>query len=147
MHIAGVYPELSPEDLLEPTSNPAAESGMWSYDFPDAEVPGGTVAIPGSVVITDCVDPVVMITTNKAIQVQLKEDVEMLVVVDRGDTQFNPEHFFVFRTPENTVLLQWADRVEDGYSILGRVAMCTVPWIKSMASADTGFAENDGDED
>jgi hypothetical protein len=37
MHIAGVYPELSPEDLLEPTSNPAAESGMWSYDFPDAE--------------------------------------------------------------------------------------------------------------
>jgi hypothetical protein len=37
MHIAGVYPELSPEDLLGPTSNPAADAGEWAYDFPDAE--------------------------------------------------------------------------------------------------------------
>lgn len=37
VRIAGVYPDLSPEDLLEPLSNPAADAGMWSYDFPDAE--------------------------------------------------------------------------------------------------------------
>lgn len=148
IQIAGVYPEMTPEDLLAPVSSPAASAGLWAYDFPDEDQPQqGTVAIPGSPAITNCVDPVIMITSNAAIGVQLKEEVEMLVVVDRGNRYFSPENFFVFRTPENQLLLQWTDSVEPGYEILGKVALCTVPYMKSNAPADTGFAENDGEED
>lgn len=148
MQIAGVYPNLTPEDLLQPVSTPAASAGSWAYDFPDADQPQqGTVAIPGSSVVTSCIDPVVMITTNTVLGVQLNEEVEMLVVVDRGDRYFTPETFFVFRTPENELVVQWTDKVEAGFEVLGRVALCTVPYLKTSAAADTGFAENDGDED
>lgn len=148
IQIAGMYPDITPEELMAPISTPAASPGLWMYDFPDADQPQqGTVAIPGSPAITGCVDPVVMITSNTVLGVQLKEDVEMLVVVDRGDRYFTPECFFVFRTPENQLLVQWADKVEPGYEILGRVALCTVPYMRSSAPTDTGFAENDGDED
>lgn len=148
MQIAGIYPDMTPEDLLAPESTAAPQPGHWSYDF--AEESGhskGSVAIPGSRAITACIDPVVMIATNTALGVQLKEEVEMLVVVDRGDTIFSPEYFFVFKNPDNQLVLQWADKVEPGFEVLGRVALCTVPYMKSMAAPDTGFAEADGGDD
>jgi Rubisco Assembly chaperone C-terminal domain len=148
IQIAGVYPDLTPDDLLAPKSMPAVGAGLWAYDFPDKDSPDqGTVAIPGSAAITDCIDPVVMITTNTALGVVLTEEVEMLVVVDRGDRYFTPECFFVFRTPEDSLVLQWSDRLEPGYEVMGRVALCTVPYAPSMGTASTGFAETDGEDD
>lgn len=37
-------------------------------------------------VITDCIDPVVVITKNTALGVSVVEEVEMMVVIDRGST-------------------------------------------------------------
>ena len=148
IQIAGVFPDLTPDDLLAPTSTPQVGAGLWAYDFPDADSPDrGTVAIPGSAAITDCIDPVVMITTNTVLGVALTEDVEILVVVDRGDRYFTPECFYVFRTPQDTLVLQWADSLEPGYEVMGRVALCTVPYMPSMGTASTGFAESDGEDD
>jgi Rubisco Assembly chaperone C-terminal domain len=148
VQIAGIYPDITAEELFAPVSTPGAAGGLWAYDFPDPDrVDQGTVAIPGSPAMTDCIDPVVMITTNTALGVALSEEVEMLVVVDRGDRYFTTECFYVFRTPQDTLVVQWADKVEPGFEVLGRVALCTVPYVASMGTTSTGFAESDGEED
>ena len=148
IQIAGVFPGLTLEELMAPTSSPPASAGHWNYDFPDSDRPEqGTVAIPGSPAITDCIDPVVIISSNEALGVQLTESTEILVVVDRGDKYFTPECFYVFRKPDDSLVVQWSDKIEDGYEVLGRVALCTVPYIASMATKSTGFAESDGDDD
>lgn len=49
IHIAGVFPNLTPEQLLAPISSPAAPAGSWTYEFADPDGPQlGTVALPGS---------------------------------------------------------------------------------------------------
>lgn len=147
MQIAGVYPNMSPAELMAPMSTPAAAQGSWSYDFSDLSGPQlGKVAIPGSQVVTDCIDPVVMLTTNVELGIAVVVDVEMLVVVDRGDRAFSPDNFFVFRTPENTLKLMWCDSQTPGLDIMGKVVVCAMPYVKEMKSPETGFAENDGDE-
>ena len=148
VQIAGMYPDITAEELFAPPSTPGATGGLWAYDFPDPDrVDQGTVAIPGSPAMTDCIDPVAMITTNTALGVVLSEEVEMLVVVDRGDRYFTTESFYVFRTPQDSLVVQWADKVEPGFEVLGRVALCTVPYVPSMGTTSTGFAESDGEED
>jgi hypothetical protein len=148
VQIAGVYPELTAEDLLAPKSFPAAPVGRWVYDFSDPEGPQlGTVALPGSDVVAQCEDPVVMIATNTALGVQYPDEVEILVCVDRADRTLVSDGFFVFRTPDNRLLVQWSDELEPGYEILGRVALCAAPFIESMAKKVTGIAEEDEFED
>jgi hypothetical protein len=142
--IAGIYPHLSPEDLLAPTSNPAAPIGSWAYDFSEADGPQlGTVALPGSEVITDCLDPVVVISKSTDLGVNLVDEVEMLVVIDRLDTEFKTDKFYIFKTPSNKLIIQWADIVQPGYEILGKVILCTAPFSKSMKAVKSGFLEDD----
>jgi hypothetical protein len=148
IQIAGVYPDLTPEELYAPTSAPAAKVGSWTYDFSDPEGPQlGTVAVPGSEVVTRSIDPVAIISKSTDLGIGLAEEVEMLVVIDRGDRDWNPEKFFIVRTPENRLRIQWFDMLEPGYDILGKVVVSFVPFIASMAPAETGFAEADEDED
>lgn len=141
---AGVFPELSVADLLAPSSSPAAPAGMWTYDFSDPEGPQlGTVALPGSDVITDCVDPVALITKNTVLGVPAVEEVEMLVVIDRADTSFNSEDFFIFRTPDDRLVIQWSDEMPEGHVVMGRVAICAYPWTPAMQKKSTGFLEDE----
>lgn len=148
IQIAGVYPDLSPEELLAPTSNPAPAVGTWAYDFSDPEGPQlGVIALPGSDVITGCEDPVVIITTNIALGLSYPEEVEMVACIDRGNRELVSDCFFAFRTPDNRVQIQWSDSLEPGYEILGKVVMCLVPFLASMSKPATGFAEEDEEED
>jgi hypothetical protein len=144
MRIAGVYPEISADELLAPPSIPSGGMGCWSYDFPDPDGPQlGIVAIPGSPKITNAIDPTVMITTNTQLGVQLVEEAEMLVVVDRGDLKITRDNFYVFRTPNNDLKIQWTDKVEKGYEVLGKVILCTIPYNAANAPKKTGFMEED----
>lgn len=144
MRIAGVFPDLTPEDLLAPPSVPSGGLGCWSYDFPDPDGPQlGIVAIPGSPQITNAVDPTVMITTNTELGVQLIEEAEMLVVVDRGDLKVTRDNFYVFRTPNNDLKIEWTDKLEQGYQVLGKVILCTIPYNAANESKKTGFLEED----
>ena len=148
IQIAGVYPSLSYDDLMAPTSFPAADPGSWVYDFSDPSGPQmGTVALPGSDAITNCVDPVVMIAKNTDLNIKVIEEVEVMIVVDRGDLDFYRDFFFVFKTRENKLLvgnLDSAKTVEKkGYEIVGRVALVAVPWIPAMKPTSTGFLEDD----
>ena len=148
VQIAGVYPDLSPEDLMAPSSTPAPPMGQWVYDFSDPSGPQmGTVALPGSILLTNCADPVIVITTNLHLGVSFPEEVEMLVCIDRGDRDHVSDNFFAFRTPENRVLIQWSDKIEPGYDILGKVAVCVAPFLPSMEKPKTGFEEEDGEDD
>jgi hypothetical protein len=143
--VAGVFPNLLPENLLAPISTPAPAPGQWTYDFSDPEGPQlGTVAVPGSPVITACGDPVVMIANSDALGLKMMvEKVECLVVVDRADTKWTPSSFFVFRTPKNGLVIQWTEKVEKGYEILGKIVLVTVPWLPSMEKKKSGWLEED----
>lgn len=144
MKIAGVYPGLSPAELMAPVSDGAASQGSWAYDFSDLTGPQlGKVAIPGSQTVTNCVDPVVMLTTNAAMGVAAVVEVEMLVVVDRGDRAFNPDSFYVFRAADDTLHVMWCDKVQPGMEIMGKVVVCTMPYVKEMKQPGSGFAESD----
>jgi hypothetical protein len=86
MPIAGVYPSITYEQLMAPRSSEASDPGQWAYEFTDPDGPQiGTVALPGSDTITNCIDPVVVISKNTDLGVTVIEEVEMIVVVDRGD--------------------------------------------------------------
>jgi hypothetical protein len=144
MSIAGVYPELTPEELLAPPSVPSGGLGCLSYDFPDPDGPQlGIVAIPGSDKITYAIDPTVLITSNIELGVKLEEDSEMLVVVDRGDIRLTKDNFYVFKTPNNELKIQWTDKLEKGYEIMGKVILCTIPFSEKNSPKKTGFLEED----
>ena len=72
------------------------------YDFQDSEsATKGTVAIPGSELVTEACDPIVLIAKSTDLGISIPEEVEVLIVVDRGDTDWMSEHFFLFRTPDD----------------------------------------------
>jgi hypothetical protein len=145
--IAGVYPDLSPEELMAPSSSPAAPVGRWMYDFSDPDGPQlGTVAIPGSDVVTECIDPIAVIAKNTVLGVDAPEDMEMVVLIDRANRNFSPDNFYIFKTPSNTLLIQWTESISQGYQCLGKVVLCLSPFLESMRTALSGFAEADEDD-
>ncbi len=74
------------------------------------------------------------------------QDVEVVVVVDRGDKYFSPESFYALRTPENEMKILWCDDLPPGYEVLGKVLLCTVPWVEGMKKKSSGFLEDDEDD-
>jgi hypothetical protein len=144
IHIAGIYPHLTVEQLFAPVSPQGASAGAWSYDFGDPDGPQlGSVALPGSGVITACIDPVVVIAKNSDLGVAAVEEVEMIVVIDRGDRDFVTGKFYIFLTPEQTLDIRWMETLEEGYTVLGRVALCAMPFTESMRPKATGFLEDE----
>lgn len=144
IHIAGVYPELTLEEVLAPHSPPAGDPGTWMYDFADPEGPQlGTVAIPGSEAITDCIDPVAIISKNTALGITYAEEVECLVVVDRGDLRFFNDKFYLCKTSTNKLIIQWMERQDPSYEIVGRVVLCMVPHVQGAMPKKSGFLEED----
>jgi hypothetical protein len=144
VQIAGAFPGLTPEDIMAPSSTPAADPGSWTYSFPDPDDPNvGTIAVPGSEVMTDCIDPVAIIAKSSAMGVQSADgDVEMVVIIDRGDIDFIPGAFYAFQTYENEVAIMWADSFDDFNSILGKVVVCMMKADKN-SKASSGFLEDE----
>lgn len=142
LKIAGAYPSLTPDELMSPISSPSPPVGSWVYEFTDLDG-WGTVALPGSSVLNNAIDPVVMIATNTDLGVSIVEEVEVLVVVDRGDRGFSPDSFFVFKTPKNDLSIMWCDEIPKDYVIMGKVVVCAIPFTESMKSKSTGFMEDD----
>jgi hypothetical protein len=110
----------------------------------------GTVALPGSNIISSCEDPVVIIAEHFALGVplpdSLKDPVDLLVLVDRAKNGFAERKFHVVDIPgEGVVIKAFAKRSEipEGSEILGRVDFVQVPWLPCMQKKKSGFMEDD----
>lgn len=144
--IAGVLGEVSFEEIMAPFSAEAPKEGNWFYDFSDPDSPQlGTFACPPSRNIHEAADPVGLIATNTQLNINLSisDEVECVVVVDRGDFRFDPDAFFAFRSPINTVEIGSCNKIPQGFEIIGRVVMTTVPFHTGMARKPTGFLEDE----
>jgi len=146
IQIAGVYPGITADELMAPQSAPAARHGMWQFDFSDPDGPQmGTVALGPNNAVHLAKDPVVLVTQSAELGLSLSNDVEteVLVMLDRGETDFESDKFLAVAGPDGSVTIRWYDALPDGYSILGRVVYVTIPYLSSMATAKSGFAEDD----
>ena len=115
--IAGMYPEVTPEDIMAPAQCPLIMPGQIAFDFSDPNGPQlGTVAVPGSDVITFADDPVALVVHNSQLGIKMiaPDGAECVAIVDRMDLKFNPDYFYAFRNPSNDVELGSIDRLEPG---------------------------------
>ena len=131
---------------MTPYSNEAANPGQWAYDFSDSESPHiGTFAAPASFVMHDAADPVGVIASNLDMNIQLTidEEVECVVVIDRGDFKFDPDLFYAFKTDTGELTFGSCDRVPAGYEIMGRIIHTCVPFHDKMQKKPTGFLEDE----
>ena len=148
--IAGVYPELTEESLMAPYSEPPVSPGSIRYDFSDPSGPQlGTIAVPGSEIIGTAEDPIAVITTNEHLGIGVKSSapVEMAVIVDRGDLIFKKDCFYMFSAPDRNLQLGSCDQLSPGYRILGRVILCLLPFVEGDKVKNTGFIEEDEDDE
>eukprot|EP00600_Ochromonadales_sp_CCMP1393_P016978 CAMPEP_0175024938 /NCGR_PEP_ID=MMETSP0005-20121125/16777_1 /TAXON_ID=420556 /ORGANISM="Ochromonas sp., Strain CCMP1393" /LENGTH=175 /DNA_ID=CAMNT_0016283611 /DNA_START=152 /DNA_END=679 /DNA_ORIENTATION=+ len=143
--VAGTLEDLTKEDYFAVIPNEFAPTGNWVYDFSDADSPQlGTVAVPGSILITEAYEPVAIITTNTALGINCVEEVEMVAVVDRGDKDYESTDFYLFADDTGKMFIRWMDRAEfDSYEILGRVMVCMMPFTEKMKKPKSGFLEDD----
>jgi hypothetical protein len=142
--IAGILGEMTQEELYAPAQVIKPEQGMWTYDFSNPDMPQlGTVAFPGSARLYYCADPVAVIATNEQLGLKLEELVEVIVVVDREDRDYDKENsFFLFSDPSGDLSVKWSDEgVPPGYQILGKVAVVSVPLTEAMKTANNMFEE------
>ena len=145
LKIAGVYGEMTVSDLFAPAYTPPTKQGYWSYDFTEPGGPQmGTVAVPGNDRLHQCVDPVVIIATNSQLGIKAREELEMLVVIDRGDrTRDSDTNFFVFQNSDESFYIQWAEGTLEG--CIGKVAMCCLPLTDKERDITSGFEEQNED--
>lgn len=146
--VAGAYPGLTGKDLLAPEAQPSCGPGQFSFDFTDTEGPQlGTVALPGSELVMSCADPVVVVANNRVLGIELDEEVEVLVLIDRASTLYNSRYFYAFEAPDGAVVIRYFSEIpeEEGWSILGKVMYVTLPHVESTAKA-SGFLEEEEDD-
>jgi len=144
--VAGEYPGITEEELFAPYSNEPTPTGTWAYDFSDPDDPQmGSFACPPGQIITEAEDPVAVIALNTALglKVDLPEELECVVIVDRGDLKFKPDAFYMFKTTRGTLEIGASDSIPEGYDIMGRVILTTIPWAPGMDRASSGFLEDD----
>jgi len=151
VQIAGSYPGLTREEFFAVTSEPPPEAGQWSYDFSDPDGPQmGTVAVRGTEITATAIDPVVIISEHFSLGVplpeELKEAVDLLVMVDRAKNKYKDRKFLVLDLPgEGVVIRAYATKAEmpAGADILGQVVFCQIPWLPCMKSTRSGFMEEE----
>eukprot|EP00558_Chaetoceros_sp_UNC1202_P009003 CAMPEP_0197247050 /NCGR_PEP_ID=MMETSP1429-20130617/26065_1 /TAXON_ID=49237 /ORGANISM="Chaetoceros sp., Strain UNC1202" /LENGTH=188 /DNA_ID=CAMNT_0042707857 /DNA_START=218 /DNA_END=784 /DNA_ORIENTATION=+ len=150
VQIAGMYPGVTKEEINSVTSEPPPPMGQWSYEFTDPDGSQvGTVAIPGSNIASTCEDPVVLICEHFALGVELPEElkdpVDLLVLVDRAKNGFAERKFLVVDVPGEGVIVRafsTKDEIPTGGEILGWVDYVQVPWLPCMQKSKTGFMED-----
>lgn len=152
VQIAGSYPGITREEFFSVQSEPAPPMGQWTYDFSDPDGSQlGTVAIEGSAVVSNCIDPVVIIAEHPSLGVQLPEAigeaVDLVVLVDRSKNRYGDRKFLVLGFPNNDELFISAynekSELPNDCEILGQVEIVQIPWLPSMAPTKTGFLESD----
>lgn len=147
--IAGVYPGITAQELMAPTSSESPSYGRWVYDFSDPEGPQmGTVALPGMALVHACASPVVVIANNDALGIDMMgdHDIEAMVLIDRGDRYFQPSKFYAFAAPDDSVVIRWFDQVPEGWALLGKVHYVTMPWTAKTGTYKSGWMEVDEDD-
>lgn len=151
VQIAGAYPGLTKEEFQSVTSEPPPDPGQWTYDFSDPDGPQmGTVALEGSEIVASCEDPVVIIAEHFAIGVELpkeiKDPVDLVVLVDRAKNRFGERVFLVLNVPGEGLSIGAYHVKGDlpaNAEILGQVQLVQIPWLPCMAPTKTGFMEED----
>lgn len=142
--IAGVYPGVTYEQIMAPEESPYAEAGQFQYVFSDPDASQlGTIALPGSDVVTRSLDPVIIIAKNSVLNVECTEDVEILVMCDRGDKDFKARKFFVFKNPDNSIDIRYYNKKPADVEIVGRVDLCAMPFVKGSQKDPSGFLEDE----
>eukprot|EP00968_Pinguiococcus_pyrenoidosus_P009727 scaffold754_cov248-Pinguiococcus_pyrenoidosus.AAC.43 len=147
VRICGTYPGLSVDELTAAEGVPPVENGNWVYDFMGEEASAmGVVAIPGCRAVNEAKDPVALIASAKSLGVQLLEEAECVVVVDRQDVEFDSRKFYAFSAPDSGLIsICWRPQPPAGWPIVGRVVYVMVPFLQYMAASKTGFVEIDDD--
>ena len=146
-----MYPGITSEEFFSVASEAPAELGQWTYDFSDPDgAHVGTVAIPGSNLVSSCEDPAVIIAEHKSLGISLPESIEdavdLIVLVDRAAQSFAERKFLVYDVPgEGLKIGAFATKADmpQGCNILGQVQLTMIPWLPSMKSTKTGFMEED----
>jgi len=143
LSIAGVHPGLSVEELFAPKSTDPPDQGMWTYEFPDpVSAQFGTVALPGSDALYNCIDPVIVVSDSETLGIRAPSPLEVLVVIDRSDREFSMENFYAFRNPSGEIEIINMSDEDPSYAILGRVVVCYLPKTKTEKPS-TGFLEDE----
>lgn len=150
VQIAGAYPGITKDEYYAVQSEPAAELGQWTYDFSDPDGPQmGTVAIPGSLTVSCCEDPVVIIAEHTSLGVDLPEAVkgavDLITLVDRAKTTFAERKFLAYESGSGLEIGAFQTKADmpPGCNILGSVELVMIPWLPSMKTTKSGFAEAD----
>eukprot|EP00984_Skeletonema_dohrnii_P023316 scaffold12398_cov155-Skeletonema_dohrnii-CCMP3373.AAC.1 len=156
VQIAGAYPGVTTETYLSITSEPAAEFGQWAYDFSDPDGPQlGTVAVPGMSSVYETDDPVVLIGEHTHLGVQLpdeiKDPVDLIVLVDRARKYFAERKFLVMELEENPGMISIGafssfEEFPSTAKIMGHVTLVQIPWLPSMQKKKSGFMEEDHEQ-
>jgi len=152
VQVAGAYPGLTREEFFAVQSEEAAPEGQWTYDFSDPDGPQvGTVAVPGSNLVSSAIDPVAIVAEHPSLGISLPpaitEAVDLLVVADRGVNTFEERKFMVLQNPGESTLRIGAftskEELSPGTEIVGRVLLVQIPWLPSMKPTKSGFIEVD----
>eukprot|EP00953_Heterococcus_sp_UTEX-ZZ885_P024050 13181-Heterococcus_DN1.PRE.1 len=158
--VAGMYPGITAElrvamlctafsaqEIAAVTSSEAAEPGSWQYDFTDPEGPQmGTVAVPGSAIVTEMDDPCIIVAQSDALGIVLPQDdvTEVLVCVDRASTEFLVGRFFVWQQQQTgEVTIRWFDQMPADHTILGQVMTVHVPFLDTMEKQNKSWMEEE----
>eukprot|EP01040_Poterioochromonas_malhamensis_P002487 gene2487-2644_t len=129
LHIAGIYPNLTPHELMMPQSPPPAQPGYWMYDFPDPNgIHLGIVALPGSENLSKCIDPIAVISKTTDLGIKMHGEEEVVIVIDRGQRKFSTSDFFAVSTEKDKIQIAWITEQElEKTEILGKVVLCALP--------------------
>lgn len=140
--VDGFYGSLNQKDIAHCTRSAAQTADHeFQYYFPSAsDMDTGLVAVSGCEQLEHAIEPFVIVAKSSDLRVASQVPVEVLVVVDHGDTQFDPDAFFLCETSSGSLVIQWM--TEQSLPILGKVVLCVLPPKKEREETG-GFLENE----
>jgi len=143
IQIGGVYPGVTLDEYYAPKSSKEVSPSMWSYEFPDPDGPQlGSVSVPGSDVIYDCIDPVALISSTDQLGIKSKDGPsEVLVIIDREDRDFFVDSFYAVENSDGNIEITSLTDSE-GYNIIGKVVVCFLPTPPAKKQS-SGFMEDE----
>ncbi|CAM9406045.1 unnamed protein product [Scytosiphon promiscuus] len=146
VQVAGMLREMTVEDVMAVGFTPAAEMGMWQYDFSDPGGPQlGSVAVPGGEQVFNMKEPVAIVCPNEDLNIQMPNDeqTEMLLVVDRANREYEYGKFFLWNTAAGLLVRYFEGEPDPEYECVGRVGLVLAPFLPSMRKKSSGFEEED----